>query len=77
MISAAWLFGVSPASLTRVAASTWWATLWVVHRGAQGAERPEWWRYVGRCRLFGRADARPPLEWLDTWALRLLLQGSV
>lgn len=68
---AAWLFGVFSASLTRVAASTWWATLWVVHRGAQGAERPEWWQCVGRFRLFRRASARPPLEWLGAWALRV------
>jgi hypothetical protein len=77
MISAVWLFGVSSASLTRVAASTWWATLWVVHRGAQGAERPEWWQYAGRRWLFGRASARPPLERLGACVLRVLVRRSV
>lgn len=77
MISAVWLFGLSSASLTRVAASPWWATQRVVHRGAQGAKRPEWWRYTGRRRLFGRASTRPPFEWSREQSPWLFLQGSL
>lgn len=61
MTVAVWLFSIGLASLTRVAASAWWATLWVVHRGAQGAERPESLKCSALHRLFSRAEARPPL----------------